>query len=79
VLVRENRTEPQTRLNRDERLKNVKGAFAVTRPAAVKGRRILVVDDVFTTGTTLSECARVLKKRGALEVHGLTVSRALPQ
>ncbi len=79
AVIRKNRTEPQTRLNRRERLKNVKGAFELTGAQRVRGRRILLIDDVFTTGTTLSECARVLKsKGGASEVHAVTVTRALP-
>jgi ComF family protein len=80
TIVRKNPTQPQTRLNRRQRLKNVKGAFDLTGAARVRGRRILLLDDVFTTGTTLSECARSLKRRGgASEVHALTVTRALPR
>ena len=56
----------------------MKGAFEISDKKRVLGRRILLVDDVFTTGTTLSECARTLKKGGASEVHALTVTRALP-
>jgi len=79
AIIRKNRTRPQTRLNRRERLKNVKGAFETAGVQKVRGRRILLVDDVFTTGTTLSECARVLKRKGgASEVHAVTVTRALP-
>jgi ComF family protein len=79
IIRRKNQTQPQTRLNRAERLKNVKGAFEVTDAKRARGRRILLVDDVFTTGTTLSECARTLKKKGgASEVHAITVTRALP-
>ncbi len=78
TIVRKNRTQPQTRLNRSERLKNVKGVFELAGAQRVRGRRILLVDDVFTTGTTLSECARTLKKKGgASEVHAITVTRAL--
>ncbi len=78
-IIRKNRTEPQTRLNRRERLKNVKGAFELSGAKSVRGRRILLVDDVITTGTTLSECARTLKRKGgASEVHAITVTRALP-
>ncbi len=78
VIVRKNRTLPQTRLNRKERLKNVRGAFELSGAQGVRGRRVLLVDDVFTTGTTLSECARTLKKKGgASEVHAVTVTRAL--
>ncbi|MGA3118962.1 MAG: ComF family protein [Syntrophobacteraceae bacterium] len=64
AIIRKNRTEPQTRLNRRERLENVKGAFEIPDARRVRGRSILVIDDVFTTGTTLSECARVLKSKG---------------
>ncbi|MFZ2447871.1 MAG: ComF family protein [Syntrophobacteraceae bacterium] len=78
LLIRQKWTEPQTRLNRRERLKNVKGAFAAPDAEKIRDRRILLIDDVFTTGETLSECARTLKKKGASEVHALTVTRASP-
>jgi ComF family protein len=79
IVRRKNQTLPQTRLNREQRLRNVMGAFEVTDVMRVRGRRILLVDDVFTTGTTLSECAKTLKRKGkASEVHALTVTRALP-
>lgn len=78
VLFRRIWTEPQTRLNREERLHNVKGAFAVLRPADIKGKKALLIDDVFTTGSTLCECAGALKEAEAAEVHALTVSRSLP-
>ncbi len=78
VLARKNFTAPQVSLKRGERLKNVRGAFEIPGSASVRGRRILLIDDVFTTGTTLSECAKVLKtKAGASEVHALTITRAL--
>jgi ComF family protein len=78
VLIRHRATLPQTRLGRRERLHNVKGAFAVVRSAAVRERSVLLVDDVFTTGTTLSECARALKRAGAQAVYALTVARVVP-
>lgn len=78
TLVRKNRTDPQTRLNREQRLINVKGAFEVSTGKDVRGRKILILDDVYTTGTTLSECARVLRRQGASEVYALTITRALP-
>jgi ComF family protein len=78
VLVRHRFTQPQTRLGRDERLKNVHDAFSVAGPSLVKGRSILLIDDVFTTGTTLNECARVLKNAGSRKVRALTIARALP-
>jgi ComF family protein len=78
VLVRKCWTEPQTRLNREQRLHNVKDAFHVPDPGEVKGRRVLIIDDVYTTGTTLNECTKTLRSAGAAEVHALTVCRALP-
>lgn len=79
VLIRRQWTEPQTRLSREERLRNVKRAFSVAAPSEVVGRRILLIDDVFTTGTTLVECCKTLKKAGASEVHAVTVTRSLPE
>lgn len=70
-------TEPQVKLAASERAANVRGAFAVKAPARVEGRRIILVDDVFTTGSTVSECARMLKRAGAAEVRVVTVARAV--
>lgn len=78
-LVRKRETIPQAGLTRHERRKNIRGAFAVRNPAAVQGRDILLVDDVFTTGTTISECARVLRQAGAASVYAATVARALKE
>lgn len=77
VLIRTHWTKPQTRLSREERLENVKNAFDVSKPSVIKNRSVLLLDDVFTTGTTLNECAKVLKSGGAAQVHALTVARAL--
>lgn len=71
-------TEPQINLTATERRENVKGAFAVHDPARVAGKRIILLDDVLTTGSTVAECAAVLKKAGAAEVLVVTVARALP-
>ncbi|RLB75744.1 MAG: ComF family protein [Deltaproteobacteria bacterium] len=70
-------TPPQTMLNREQRLKNLKGAFELTLPGQVAGRIVLLVDDVATTGTTFNECARVLKKAGAIEVLAIALARAV--
>ncbi|MFH1147386.1 MAG: ComF family protein [Pseudomonadota bacterium] len=78
-LVRTKWTKPQVGLNFRERRRNIKGAFAVTVPSAVGGRKILLCDDVFTTGATANECARVLKEAGAAEVSVLTLARAASQ
>lgn len=77
ILQRKRPTSPQTGLGRKERLRNVRGAFAVKDPLAVKNRRILLVDDVYTTGATVKECARILNKCNAAQVDILTVGRAI--
>lgn len=69
-------TEPQITLTAAERAANVRGAFSVHDPAEVRGKRVLLVDDVYTTGSTVSECARVLMKEGAAAVYVITVARA---
>jgi len=77
LLERKRETVSQTGLTRHQRRENVRGAFAVTRPDIVKGLQVLVVDDVFTTGATASECARVLRRAGAARVWVATVARTL--
>jgi ComF family protein len=76
VLIRQRETISQVGLSREERIVNVRGAFRVADAACVRGRNVILVDDVMTTGTTLSECARVLKKAGAEKVGAATVARA---
>ncbi|HXE91391.1 MAG TPA: ComF family protein [Terriglobales bacterium] len=77
ALRRVRPTQSQTGLTRHQRRANLRGAFAVPRPEAVKGRDVVVVDDVFTTGTTASECARVLRRAGARSVYVATVARVM--
>lgn len=76
-MIRIRRTSPQTARHHDERIKNVRRAFAVTNPERVKGRRVLIVDDVMTTGATVDECARVLIRAGAMSVDVFTLARVL--
>ncbi|HEY6308062.1 MAG TPA: ComF family protein [Candidatus Angelobacter sp.] len=76
-LVRVRETVSQTGLTRHQRQANLRGAFAVTRPERVRGKRILLVDDVMTTGATAGECARVLLRAGASAVFVATVARAI--
>jgi ComF family protein len=77
VLKRVRNTPPQVNLKPEERRKNVRGAFAVSERQRVYGREVIVVDDVYTTGATVQECAKVLKKAGAEAVHVLTLARAV--
>jgi ComF family protein len=75
AVVRTRHTAPQVGLNPKERQNNVKGAFAVPDPAQVKGKSMLLIDDLYTTGSTVKECARVLRRAGASRVEVLTVAR----
>ena len=77
VLRRKNAPKRQGRLGEAERRTNVVGTVGVLRPSAVAGRTVLVVDDVMTTGSTLSECAAELKRAGAARVWCLSLARSL--
>lgn len=78
LIRRVNPTRTQTSLSRSERARNMRRAFARgRRPEAARGRRIVLIDDVFTTGATTSACARVLKRCGAAEVCVWTLARGL--
>jgi ComF family protein len=76
LLIRLKNTRSQTDLSGDERRKNLHGVFALNPEETVAGRRILLVDDVFTTGTTVDECAKTMKKQGAAEILVWTLARA---
>ncbi|MEI8241819.1 MAG: ComF family protein [bacterium] len=75
VLARTRATPTQTRLHADQRRRNVRGVFAVLAPEWVRGRTVLLVDDVMTTGATLSEAAATLKRAGAWRIWTVTVAR----
>lgn len=74
VLYQKERLKKQSELKPDERFKNVSGKFGVRNPDAVRGKTILVVDDVHTTGATIEECASELLKAGAYRVYGATAA-----
>ena len=77
ALVRRRETESQIGLTGHQRRVNMRGAFAVADPAQIVKRNVLLVDDVFTTGTTVAECATVLRRAGANRVYVATVARTL--
>lgn len=77
VLKRNRVTTPQSQLSGRERRSNLQRVFTIEKIDEVQGKRILVVDDVFTTGSTVNECARVLRKAGAARIEVLTVARSL--
>lgn len=75
VLRRTRATESQAGLSRSERQTNLHNSFAVRRPEQARGKRILLIDDVFTTGATLRAASKCLKEAGAAHVVALTVAR----
>ena len=77
VLVKDSWTQPQTGLSGTARRRNVRNTFTVRRPEKIKNKKILLVDDVFTTGATVNECARILVKNQAAVVDVFTFARAL--
>lgn len=74
LLIKTKHTPTQVNLKYEERIKNLKGAFEVNKKYDVKGKTILLCDDVITTGSTLSECSRTLKKAGAKRVICVTAA-----
>jgi predicted amidophosphoribosyltransferase len=77
LLLRTRDTHSQIGLTSHQRRVNLRGAFAVPRAAEVTGRDVLLVDDVYTTGTTAAECSRVLRKAGARRVWVATAARTM--
>lgn len=75
-LIKYKATKPQSSFaHRNARAENIKGAFKVKNPANIKGKRVVLIDDVFTTGATAKECAKTLRKAGALSVDILTIAK----
>lgn len=77
ALEKHRKNKPQHKLNRKERIKNITGVFRLSGKDSVKGKRIILVDDIMTTGSTLGECARILKKGGCKEIVCVTVCKTL--
>ena len=75
ALIRTRETRPQVGLGRKERRKNMRNAFRIPEPSSVSGKRVLLVDDVYTTGSTVEECTRLLLKSGADRADVITLAR----
>lgn len=76
-LVRHRKTRPQVELSGIERQRNVRNVFSIKNVEVVKNKRVLLIDDVLTTGATLKECAYALKRSGAKSVDNLTLGRVI--
>ncbi len=74
-LIKNKTTKDQAILENKERTKNIKGVFSCVKPEVIEGKNILLVDDIYTTGATMQECARILKEAGAKEITGLVIAR----
>jgi len=77
ALARARETPPQTKLNEEERRINMRRAFSVSADESVEGKAVLLIDDVYTSGATVNECSRALKRGGAKEVFVLTLARTV--
>ena len=75
VLVKSKNTIAQSKLNKNKRKQNIKNAFKVLNLEKIQGKNILLFDDIFTTGSTVNECSKILKKAGAKTVGVLTIAK----
>lgn len=75
VLVKNKNTIAQSKLNKKKRVQNIKGAFKILNSEKIKGKDILLLDDIYTTGSTANECSKILKKAGAKTVGVLTIAK----
>ena len=75
ILQKQRNIKPQSSLNKLERKNNIKNAYTITNKLEIKNRKILLFDDVFTTGSTTNECSRVLKENGAKKIGVLTIAK----
>lgn len=74
-LVKIKNVVPQSTLNKEQRKQNIKGVYQVKKEETIKGKRIVLVDDIFTTGSTLEECSKMLKQAGASKIGIFTIAK----
>jgi len=78
ALIKTNPTTPQVNLSSKKREENLKGVFSIRNAKSIYGKNTLLVDDVYTTGSTMEECGHVLRQAGAKKIVGIAVARAAP-
>jgi ComF family protein len=76
-LIKIKKTKTQVGLKRKDRLENLKNCFSILNSSQIKNKTILLIDDVYTTGATMEECAKILKEAGAKYVYGITAAREI--
>jgi ComF family protein len=76
-LIKIKKTKTQVGLKRKERLENLKNCFSILDSSKIRGKTVLLIDDVYTTGATMEECAKILKEAGAKNVYGITAAREI--
>lgn len=75
ILIKVKNTKVQSTLNKTQRIQNIKDAFAVTDVEKIKDKKIILVDDIYTTGSTVNECSRILKQAGVKEICVVTIAK----
>lgn len=75
VLIKEKNTKPQSLLDRNNRIKNVQNVYKVQKAETIKGKHIVILDDIYTTGSTTKECKKMLIKAGASKVGIITIAK----
>lgn len=75
VLIKTRRTDSQAELKKEAREKNLQGVFAIKNPDKIQSKKIFLVDDVYTTGSTMEECAKTLQESGVKSVWGIAIAR----
>ena len=77
ILIKVQNIVPQSELTKKERQKNIKGAFGIKNAEKIKNKKVLILDDIYTTGSTLNECARILKQFGVEECRNINYCKRL--